>query len=41
MTLSLKKVADELCYVAPYYLSRIFQKTLGCSPLAYRRSVKG
>lgn len=36
-----KEVAAELGYDDPYYFSRIFQKTLGCSPLAYRRSVKG
>lgn len=39
--LSVKEVAVELGYDDPYYFSRIFQKTLGCSPLAYRRSVKG
>jgi AraC-like DNA-binding protein len=39
--LSVKEVAAELGYYDPYYFSRIFQKTLGCSPLAYRRSVKG
>jgi len=39
--LSVKEVAAELGYDDPYYFSRIFQKTLGCSPLAYRRSVKG
>jgi AraC-like DNA-binding protein len=39
--LSVKEVAAELGYEDPYYFSRIFQKTLGCSPLAYRRSVKG
>ncbi|MFN6015941.1 MAG: helix-turn-helix domain-containing protein [Verrucomicrobiota bacterium] len=38
---SIKEVAAELGYDDPYYFSRIFQKTLGCSPLAYRRSVKG
>jgi len=36
-----KEVAAELGYDDPYYFSRIFQKTLGCSPLAYRKSVKG
>ena len=39
--LSVKEVAAELGYDDPYYFSRIFQKTLGCSPLVYRRSVKG
>ena len=39
--LSVKEVAAELGYDDPYYFSRIFQKNLGCSPLAYRRSVKG
>lgn len=39
--LSVKEVAAELGYDDPYYFSRIFQKILGCSPLAYRRSVKG
>ncbi len=39
--LSVKEVAAKLGYDDPYYFSRIFQKTLGCSPLAYRRSVKG
>ena len=39
--LSIKEVAAKLGYDDPYYFSRIFQKTLGCSPLAYRRSVKG
>ena len=39
--LSIKEVAAKLGYDDPYYFSRIFQKILGCSPLAYRRSVKG
>ena len=39
--LSVKEVAAKLGYDDPYYFSRIFQKTLGCSPLSYRRSVKG
>jgi AraC-like DNA-binding protein len=39
--LRVKEVAAKLGYDDPYYFSRIFQKTLGCSPLAYRRSVKG
>jgi AraC-like DNA-binding protein len=37
----IKEVAAKLGYDDPYYFSRLFQKTLGCSPLAYRRSVKG
>lgn len=41
MALSVKEVAAKLGYDDPYYFSRIFQKTLGCAPLAYRRSVKG
>ena len=39
--LSVKEVAAKLGYDDPYYFSRIFQKILGCSPLVYRRSVKG
>jgi AraC-like DNA-binding protein len=39
--LSVKEVAAKLGYDDPYYFSRLFQKVLGCSPLAYRRSVKG
>jgi AraC-like DNA-binding protein len=39
--LSIKELAAKLGYDDPYYFSRIFQKILGCSPLAYRRSVKG
>jgi transcriptional regulator GlxA family with amidase domain len=39
--LSIKEVAAKLGYYDPYYFSRLFQKILGCSPLAYRRSVKG
>jgi AraC-like DNA-binding protein len=39
--LSVKEVAAELGYDDPYYFSRIFQKILGCSPLTYRRSIKG
>ena len=39
--LSIKEVAAKLGYDDPYYFSRLFQKILGCSPLAYRRSVKG
>ncbi|MCE9588269.1 MAG: AraC family transcriptional regulator [Verrucomicrobia bacterium] len=39
--LSVKEVAAKLGYDDPYYFSRIFQKILGRSPLAYRRSVKG
>ena len=35
------EVAAKLGYDDPYYFSRLFQKILGCSPLAYRRSVKG
>jgi AraC-like DNA-binding protein len=39
--LRVKEVAAKLGYDDPYYFSRIFQKILGSSPLAYRRSVKG
>jgi len=39
--LSVKELASRLGYDDPYYFSRIFQKILGSSPLAYRRSVKG
>jgi len=39
--LSIKEVAAKLGYDDPYYFSRMFQKILGCPPLAYRRSVKG
>lgn len=39
--LSVKEVAAKLGYDDPYYFSRIFQKIIDCSPLAYRRSVKG
>ena len=39
--LSVKEVAAKLGYDDAYYFSRIFQKILGCSPLSYRRSVKG
>jgi AraC-like DNA-binding protein len=39
--LSIKEVAAKLGYNDPYYFSRIFQKIVGYSPLAYRRSVKG
>ena len=39
--LSIKEAAAKLGYDDPYYFSRLFQKILGCSPLAYRRSVKG
>jgi AraC-like DNA-binding protein len=39
--LSVKEVAAKLGYDDPYYFSRIFQKIHDCSPLAYRRSVKG
>lgn len=39
--LSVKEVAVRFGYDDPYYFSSIFQKILGCSPLAYRRSVKG
>jgi AraC-like DNA-binding protein len=39
--LSVKEVAAKLGYDDTYYFSRIFQKILGSSPLAYRRSVKG
>ncbi|MCX6961321.1 MAG: AraC family transcriptional regulator [Verrucomicrobia bacterium] len=39
--LSVKEVAAKLGYDDPCYFSRIFQKILGCSPPAYRPSVKG
>ncbi len=39
--LNVKEVAAKLGYDDPYYFSCIFRKILGCSPLAYRRSVKG
>ena len=39
--LSIRKIASQLGCDDPYCFSRIFRKTQGCSPTAYRRSVKG
>ena len=38
--LSVKGVAAELGYVDPLYFSRLFRKTIGLSPRAYRSSVR-
>ena len=38
---TIREIATQLGYDDPYYFSRIFKKTQGCSPAAYRRSVKG
>lgn len=38
--LSVKEMVSKLGYDDPYYFSRIFQKILDCSPLAFRRLVK-
>jgi AraC family transcriptional regulator of arabinose operon len=40
-SMSVKEVADQLGYDDAYYFSRVFRKTIGYSPLAYRRSMKG
>lgn len=39
--LSVKEVAEKLGYDDPYYFSRLFKKVQGCSPTAYRQTVKG
>jgi len=38
--LSVKRVAAALAYDDPQYFSRLFRKTVGMSPRAYRRSVR-
>jgi transcriptional regulator GlxA family with amidase domain len=38
---SIKEVAARLGYDDAYYFSRIFRKTIGLAPAAYRRSIKG
>lgn len=38
---SIREIANQLGYDDPYYFSRIFKKTQGCSPAAYRQSIKG
>lgn len=38
--MSVKAIAAELGYADPLYFSRLFSKTLGISPRAYRSSVK-
>ena len=38
---TIREIASQLGYDDPYYFSRIFKKTQGCSPAAYRQSVKG
>jgi AraC-like DNA-binding protein len=40
-SLQVKEVAAKVGFSDPYYFSRVFQKTLGYSPRAYRRSFKG
>ena len=39
--MTMAQIATELGYDDPYYFSRIFKKTQGSSPTAYRASVKG
>ena len=38
---TVREIATELGYDDPYYFSRIFKKVQGCSPTAYRTSIKG
>ena len=38
--LSVKAIAAELGYPDPLYFSRLFSKTMGLSPRAYRSSVR-
>ena len=35
---TIREIASQLGYDDPYYFSRIFKKTQGCSPAAYRKS---
>ena len=39
--LSIREIGAKLGYDDPYYFSRLFKKTQGCSPTAYRKAVKG
>lgn len=39
--LSVQEIGAKLGYDDPYYFSRLFKKTQGCSPTAYRKVVKG
>ena len=39
--LTVQQISAELGYDDPYYFSRIFKKTQGCSPKYYRDSFKG
>lgn len=40
-TLSVKAIAAELGYNDPLYFSRLFKRTIGVSPLIYRKSTQG
>ncbi len=39
--LSVREIAEKLGYDDPYYFSRLFKKVQGCSPSAYRETIKG
>lgn len=39
--LTVREIAGELGYDDPYYFSRLFKKIQGCSPVAYRKTIKG
>ena len=37
---TIREIATQLGYEDPYYFSRIFKKTQGCSPAAYRKELQ-
>jgi len=40
-SLTIREVAARVGYEDPYYFSRLFSKSMGCSPRQYRRARKG
>ena len=36
--LTVKQIADKLCFTDEYYFSNLFKRKVGVSPAAYRRA---